>query len=69
MTNFHSIEVGRGRVAYKPLLASQYIDEEMDEKLKALSNPEASFDAKKSGRYSSLHKKKSKTKLPTKATK
>ena len=49
---------------YKPLLGSQYIDEFMDEKLKALSNPDYTpSDSRKSGGRTSLVRKKTKSKL------
>ncbi len=52
---------------YKSLLGSEYIEEELDEKLKALANPD---ENKKGGRLSSLQKKKGKTsRQSTKATK
>lgn len=60
--------MGRGRLIYKPLLDAKYIDEEMDEKLKALSGAD-STDTKKGGRLSSLQKKKTKPKSTTKTTK
>lgn len=49
---------------YKSLLGAQYMDEYMDEKLKALSNPDGS-DSRKVGGRTSLSRKKTKSKLAT----
>jgi hypothetical protein len=52
-------EAGRGnKVVYKPLLAPQFIDEDMEERIKALTNPDG-YDPKKGKRHSSLQKKNS----------
>lgn len=60
-------EVDRGRPIYKSLLGGEYIDEEMEEKLKVLSNPDM-LDSKK-GRHSSLQNRKAKTKSVAKTKK
>lgn len=54
-----------GKPEYRSLLDSQFIDEEMGEKLKSLLNPNA--PPEKKGRHSSLQKKKSKMKVLTKS--